>query len=219
MLGFRYPENFRRPYTADSMREFWRRWNITLLTWLRDYVRLPIAGQDRPTPRLYLTIVAGFCIVAWWHGAGRHAVWCGVYFGSLLALEAAGLGAGLDRLWRPVRHVYVLAAAVAGWVIAATGPAAGRYFAAMLGGNEAPTLMAARLLTPYDAGILALALLGAGPLVPSVSRWRVGVDAATTSLLMMIAATALFVWRPVALAIRTVSRRSSPTSGSEPSAQ
>jgi hypothetical protein len=70
MLGFRYPENFRRPYTADSVREFWRRWNITLIIWLRDYLYLPIAGQDRPTPRLYLNIVAGFCIVGLWHGAG-----------------------------------------------------------------------------------------------------------------------------------------------------
>ncbi len=57
MLGFRYPENFRRPFTADSLREFWRRWNVTLITWLRDYLSLPIAGQDRPTPRLYLNIV------------------------------------------------------------------------------------------------------------------------------------------------------------------
>jgi alginate O-acetyltransferase complex protein AlgI len=89
MLGFRYPENFRRPFTADSLREFWRRWNVKLITWLRDYLSLPIAGQDRPTPRLYLNIVAGFCLVAAWHRFGWSALTCGVYFGTLLALWRA----------------------------------------------------------------------------------------------------------------------------------
>jgi alginate O-acetyltransferase complex protein AlgI len=89
MLGFRYPENFRRPFTADSLREFWRRWNVTLITWLRDYLSLPIAGQDRPTPRLYLNIVAGFCLVALWHRMGWNALLCGVYFGTLWRSRAS----------------------------------------------------------------------------------------------------------------------------------
>ena len=67
ILGFRYQENFRRPYTADSIREFWRRWNVTLIAWLRDYLSLPIAGHDVPTIGRYLLTVAGFVVVGLWH--------------------------------------------------------------------------------------------------------------------------------------------------------
>jgi alginate O-acetyltransferase complex protein AlgI len=184
------------------MREFWRRWNITLLTWLRDYLRLPIAGQDRPTPRHYATTIAGFCLVGWWHGAGAASVLFGVYFGTLLAIEAAGLGRVLERTWKPVRHAYVLTAVLFGWIVAQAGMAAPLYVKAMLGLNAAPRLL------PAAAGLdvwlaLAFAVLAAGPLIPSVSRWRVAVDAAATSLLMMAAATALFVWRPFAIVLRS----------------
>ena len=96
MLGFRYPENFRRPYTADSVREFWRRWNVTLMTWLRDYLRLPIAGRDNPSPRLYLNIVAGFCIVGLWHGGGQSVLVWAVYFQPVAGVrgDRARLGHG-----------------------------------------------------------------------------------------------------------------------------
>jgi alginate O-acetyltransferase complex protein AlgI len=206
MLGFRYPENFRRPYTADSVREFWRRWNITLIIWLRDYLYLPIAGQDRPTPRLYLNIVAGFCIVGLWHGAGVNAPLWGVYFGSLLALEAVGLGVRMERWPAVVRHLYVLLAVTIGWVILRAGTAGGAlsFLTAMAGLGDAAGPATARDLTLPLWIALGVAAVGAGPLVPWISRWRVSVDAATTSLLMMMAATSVFIWRPVAIVTRSL---------------
>jgi alginate O-acetyltransferase complex protein AlgI len=206
MFGFRYPENFRRPYTADSVREFWRRWNVTLITWLRDYLYLPIAGQDRPTPRLYVNIVAGFCLVGLWHGAGLMAPVWGVYFGSLLAFEAVGFGAKLQTLPRVVRHTYVLLAVLIGWVIlrAGTLPATLNVLQAMAGFGDAAGRSAARYFTPALWLALALAAVGAGPLVPWISRWRVSVDATTTSLLMMMAATSVFIWRPVVIVTRSL---------------
>jgi alginate O-acetyltransferase complex protein AlgI len=207
MLGFRYPENFRRPFTAGTVREFWRRWNITLLTWLRDYLQLPIAGQDRPTPKLYVRIVIGFALVGWWHGAGWNAVIFGIYFGTLLGLEAVGLGARIERLPALARHAYVLVAVAIGGVIvhARTANAAGRYLLSMTGLGTRTTA-APPEVTPLLAAVLIVAAIGAGPLIPAISRWRVSLDAAVTSMLMMLAATGLFVWRPVAVVARSLWR-------------
>jgi alginate O-acetyltransferase complex protein AlgI len=203
MLGFRYPENFRRPFTADSLREFWRRWNVTLITWLRDYLSLPIAGQDRPTPRLYLNIVAGFCLVATWHRLGWSALTCGVYFGTLLAIEGVGFHEVLQKWPRPLRHLYVLALVTVGWMLLRAESAAGAlaYLAVMAGMGGAPGFAVETYLTPMVWTALALAFVGAGPLVPAISRWRVSVDAGTTSLLMMLAATGLFICRPAAMVL------------------
>jgi alginate O-acetyltransferase complex protein AlgI len=203
MLGFRYPENFRRPYTADSLREFWRRWNVTLITWLRDYLRLPIVGHDAPTPRLFLNMVAGFCMLALWHRPAWTAIPAGVYFAALLAFETTALRPTLERWPRALRHVYVLVAITVGWVMlrAETPAAAATFVQAMIGAGAGGAAALSRDLTPQVWLALALAFIGAGPLVPAISRWRVSVDAATASLLMMLAATGVFLWRPGAVAI------------------
>ncbi len=203
MLGFRYPENFRRPFTADSLREFWRRWNVTLITWLRDYLSLPIAGQDRPTPRLYVNIVVGFCLVALWHRLGWMAFACGLFFGTLLAIEGVGFHEVLQRWPKPLRHVYVLTVVTIGWMLlrVESPTAAGAHLAAMFGLIGVAGATVETYLTPMVWLALTLAFIGAGPLVPAISRWRVSVDAGTTSLLMMLAATALFIWRPAAMVL------------------
>jgi hypothetical protein len=206
MIGLRYSENFRRPYTADSIREFWRRWNVTLIQWLRDYLSLPIAGQDAPTPRLFVNIVAGFCLVALWHGGGTTFLAWGLYCGSWLALEGVGFHARVERLPRLVRHVYVLLVVVVGWVILRSPdlPTAGQFLSAMAGLNQAPVMAAARFTSLALWGAIAVGVFAAGPLVPSISRWRVSIDAATTSLLMMAAATGVFLWRGPSLALRSI---------------
>jgi alginate O-acetyltransferase complex protein AlgI len=208
MLGLRYPENFRRPYTAGSVRDFWRHWNITLITWLRDYLYLPIAGRDDPTPRLYLNIVAGFLVVGVWHGARGTALAWSLYSGMWLALEAVGLGAWMERLPRAVRHLYVLIIVVTGWVILRAGSVAeaGAYLLSMSGARGVSAHGALHALSIGGWIAFATAVLFAGPLVPWISRWRVTVDAATAALLMMITAMALLVWRPVTAAIHTVRR-------------
>jgi alginate O-acetyltransferase complex protein AlgI len=199
ILGFRYQENFRRPYTADSIREFWRRWNVTLITWLRDYASLPIAGHERPTVALYLATIAGFLVVGLWSRTTLHVVPWAVYFATWLAIEALGLGALVGRLPRALRHVYVLGIVMFGWLIlraSAPGPLLG-YTEALLGLSVTPFGASSAYLTPGFVIAFVCAVVFAGPMVSNLSRWRVSVDAATASLIMMLAATGVLVWHGV----------------------
>ena len=199
ILGFRYQENFRRPYTADSIREFWRRWNITLITWLRDYASLPIAGHERPTFKLYLATIAGFLVVGLWSRTTVHVIPWAVYFASWLAVEAIGLGAVVDRLPRFVRHVYVLGIVMVGWLIlraSGPGPLLG-YTEALLGLSVMKFGASSVYLTPGFVTAFLCAIIFAGPMVGNISRWRVSVDAATASLIMMLAATGVLLWHAV----------------------
>ena len=197
MFGLRYPENFRRPYVADSVREFWRRWNITAIMWLRDYLSLPIAGRDAPTPRLFLNIFLGFCLVGLWHGGGVNVLVWAAYSGVWLALEAVGLGTRLERWPRVLRHLYLILVMVVGWVVlrADTNAQALHFLQTMTGVSGPRVLTAWRYLTPGVWTALIVAIVGAGPLVSWISRWRVTLDAATAAIVMMVTALSLFVWR------------------------
>jgi alginate O-acetyltransferase complex protein AlgI len=196
IIGFRHQENFRRPYTADSIREFWRGWNVTLITWLRDYLSLPIAGHGRPTFGLYLHTVAAFVVVGLWHRATLHVFPWALYFGTWLAIEALGLGEILQRLPRVLRHAYVLLVVTFGWMllrVSGPGPLLG-YVEAMLGLSVVKFGASSAYLTWDFVTALVCALIFAGPMVGNISRWRVSVDAATASLLMMLAATGVLLW-------------------------
>jgi alginate O-acetyltransferase complex protein AlgI len=199
MLGFRFPENFRRPYTAESVRDFWRRWNITLMTALRDYVHLPIAGRENPGARLFANLVLAFALMGLWHATGWNVALWAVYSGMWLALEEAGLGARIAGLPRALRHLYVLLVIGVGWVLlrAESVPAALQFLETMAGLNWASGLTAHHYMTTAAWLSFAVALIGAGPLIRSVSRWRVSVDAATVSIILMAGATGIFLWRGV----------------------
>jgi alginate O-acetyltransferase complex protein AlgI len=204
MLGFRYPENFRRPYTADSIREFWRRWSVTTITWLRDYVSLPIAGRDVPTPGLFANIVVGFIVIGLWHGGGSTTIAWAIYSATWLALEALWLSPMIERLPRVLRHVYVLLIVVVGWVVLRSPAVAPlmNVLQAMAGFADGGRLayQASRYLDWSVGTALVVAIVGAGPLVPWISRWRVTLDATTAAAVMMFSAFWLFVWRPAAMA-------------------
>lgn len=196
ILGFRYLENFRRPFTADSIREFWRRWNVTLFTWLRDYEALPIAGHEPPTFRGYLVTAGGFVIVGAWQGAGLAVLPWAAYTAGWLALEAMGFGAVLTRAPRAVRHLYVLLVVLFGWMMlhaGGAGPLLG-YVEAMSGFSVVPPGGALSLLGWGGGTALVCGIFFAGPMIGNVSRWRVSVDAAVASLIMMCAATVVLLW-------------------------
>lgn len=116
MFGFRFLENFNYPYIAASVTEFWRRWHISLSTWFRDYLYIPLGGNRHGSWKTCRNLMIVFLLCGLWHGASWTFVAWGVYHGGFLMLERQGLGKFLDRCWRPLRHAYLLIAVTGGWV-------------------------------------------------------------------------------------------------------
>ena len=116
MFGFTFPENFNYPYISRSITEFWKRWHITLSTWLRDYLFFPL-GIRGPRSRLYRNVLIVFTLCGLWHGASWHFVAWGVFQGLIMVAERMWLLKLLDRLPRAFGHAYALLAIVTGWAL------------------------------------------------------------------------------------------------------
>lgn len=118
MMGFRFPENFNNPYTSKSITEFWRRWHMTLGTWMRDYLYIPLGGNQVSTPlRLYFNLWLVFLISGLWHGASWNFVAWGAYHGFFLIIERLFLKDILKRLGNAASWGYCFFVSVLGWVI------------------------------------------------------------------------------------------------------
>ncbi len=107
MFGFRYMENFRHPYGARSMTEFWSRWHISLTSWLRDYLYFPLGGSHKGVFRTYFNILTVFFLCGLWHGASLSFALWGLWYGIFIALERAFLGKALQYIPRVLQHIYV----------------------------------------------------------------------------------------------------------------
>jgi len=116
MFGFKFLENFNYPYIATSVREFWRRWHISLSTWFRDYVYIALGGSRVSTIRVYINLLIVFILTGFWHGASWNFLIWGLFHGIFLASEHAGLSNILSKMWQPIQHVYLLIIVVIGWV-------------------------------------------------------------------------------------------------------
>jgi alginate O-acetyltransferase complex protein AlgI len=138
MFGFQFLENFQFPYTAQSIRDFWRRWHISLSTWFRDYVYIPLGGNRVSAARNHFNLVAVFFLCGLWHGANWTFVAWGLCHGIFLVLERTAWGAALDRLPRPLRHLYALFIVMMCWVLfrADSFSIAAGYFAALFGAGH-----------------------------------------------------------------------------------
>ena len=116
MLGFEFLENFNYPYISRSVTEFWRRWHMSLGTWFRDYVYIPLGGNRKGLFRQFLNILIVWALTGFWHGANWTFLFWGVYYAAFLMLEKAFLLKPLKKV--PVlATVYTLVVAVCGWVI------------------------------------------------------------------------------------------------------
>jgi alginate O-acetyltransferase complex protein AlgI len=117
MFGFTFLENFNFPYTAQCLRDFWRRWHISLSSWFRDYLYIPLGGNRCPAWRNHLNLVIVFFLCGLWHGASwTFAVW-GLFHGCFLVLERTPFGDWVERWPRVLRHCYTIAAVIVGWVL------------------------------------------------------------------------------------------------------
>ncbi|TMJ01351.1 MAG: MBOAT family protein [Alphaproteobacteria bacterium] len=114
-LGFSFPRNFRLPYRARSITEFWRRWHISLSQWLRDYLYIPLGGSRGSPSETYRNLVLVFLVCGLWHGANWTFVIWGAHHGAFLIIERAGLAAALARA-PLLSRLYALIAIMTGWV-------------------------------------------------------------------------------------------------------
>lgn len=169
LFGFRLPENFAYPYIAQSMTEFWRRWHLSLSSWFRDYLYIPLGGNRRGGPRTYLNLFIVFLLCGLWHGASWTFVAWGLWHGAFLVLERRFSGF-VQRLPRPLRHVYLLGAVALGWVFfrADSFERAWAHFRAMFGmGAGRGDIVHAALYLSTDVRIaLVAALIGSMPWLP-----------------------------------------------------
>ncbi len=129
ILGFRTPENFNYPYMARSVRDFWRRWHMTLTSWFRDYLFLPLAlsfSRRMPAQSYFgiksekLIYIFGISItwflVGLWHGASWTFIVWGLIYGAFLVMEQLGLEKKMRKLWRPLRHIYTILIVMLAWI-------------------------------------------------------------------------------------------------------
>lgn len=135
IFGFHFPENFEHPYESKSITEFWRRWHITLGTWFREYLYIPLGGSRHGRNRQIFNLLVVWALTGLWHGASWNFVIWGLYFFVLLMIEKLYLLRYLQSLQDWVRHVYSFFFIVFGWVLFANEGLGelGRYIAAMFG--------------------------------------------------------------------------------------
>ena len=120
ILGFDYLENFNYPYISQTITEFWRRWHMSLSSWFKEYVYIPLGGNRKGLPRQLINIAIVWALTGLWHGASWNFVVWGVYYGILLIIEKLFLLGALNKLpekLRFIRHIYALILVVIGWVI------------------------------------------------------------------------------------------------------
>jgi alginate O-acetyltransferase complex protein AlgI len=117
MCGFELPQNFNRPYAATSIRDFWRRWHITLSSWFRDYLYLPLGGNRVSAGREYGNLFTVFLLCGLWHGASWTFVAWGAFHGFFLVIERLAPGRALRSLWRPLQHVYAMVVVLFSWTL------------------------------------------------------------------------------------------------------
>lgn len=115
MLGFEFLKNFNYPYIAKSITDFWRRWHISLSTWFKEYVYIPLGGNRKGIKRQILNLLIVWGLTGLWHGAAYNFVLWGLYYGLLLILEKFVLKKFLDRLPSFVQHIYTLFIIIIGW--------------------------------------------------------------------------------------------------------
>ncbi len=177
MFGFHFLENFNYPYISDSIREFWRRWHVSLSTWFRDYLYIPLGGNRKGRTRTIINKYIVFFCTGFWHGANWTFLIWGLFHGTLQMCEEKHW-IPVHRGWRVFNHIYTLLMVTVGFVIfrADTMGQAGTMLAAMFGfgsKNSYGFVQAAALLSPYMIVVLLCAIIGCTPLPKLLAeRWR-----------------------------------------------
>ena len=176
MFGFHFPENFNFPYCATSIREFWRRWHISLSTWFKEYLYIPLGGNRCSKYRWCCNIMIVFLATGIWHGAAQNFVFWGVFYGLLIVAENLLWGKALEkRVLKPLSYCYTMFMVIMAWVVfrADSLGEAWQYWRRMLTWNNNPNLHLADFFAPPFLAVLAMGIFFAAPfpkLFPGIVR-------------------------------------------------
>lgn len=170
MLGFTFPENFSYPYISQSIREFWRRWHISLSTWFRDYLYIPLGGSRRGVARTSLNLCIVFALCGLWHGASWIFLAWGLYHGLFLSLERFS-PKFTGKLPVIFRHIYTIIVFMGGWVLFRSENFAQAWgYLKALGGAYEPSVKTNEVWMNLFAGdvyiALVIGIIGAIPVIP-----------------------------------------------------
>ena len=195
VFGLRFPENFNYPYLAHTVTDFWRRWHMTLSSWFRDYVYIPLGGNRRGLPRQLWNILIVWTLSGLWHGANwTFAAW-GMYFALLLTLEKLFLLRVLERLPRAVGRIYTLLAVLLSFVLFQSErfSAALALLSEMFGAAGTALQSSAAVYALRSYGLLLLmGCIGATPLPKKLAarlgarRWGAGALRALTPAVLLL---------------------------------
>ena len=168
MLGFEFCINFNYPYISKSVTEFWRRWHISLSTWFRDYVYIPLGGNRCGKLRQCVNILVVWALTGFWHGAGWTFLFWGFYYGVLLLLEKLLLGKYIRRLPAVFQHLYAMVIVIIGWVFLASPDlsTALAYLQVMFSFSSG-TMGGASLVMPW-LGMAVIGVVAATPLAKNL---------------------------------------------------
>lgn len=199
MLGFEFMENFNYPYISTSITEFWRRWHISLGSWFRDYVYIPLGGNRVKKGRLLFNIVVVWMLTGFWHGAAWNFILWGLMFAVLLIFEKIWLAKFIAKLPKVISHTYVLLFVVISFVIfdSTSISMAFQYIKAMFGFGKIPLFNQQTIyyLSSYKI-ILILSIIGSTPLIKRCVDYYRGMkwgDKALTILEPIVCALLLFI--------------------------
>lgn len=173
LFGFDFTENFRYPYQSDSITEFWRRWHMTLGTWFREYVYIPLGGNRHGLPRQILNLLIVWFLTGFWHGAAWQFILWGLFYFVFLSAEKLFLLKLLKKLPSFLRHGYALLIVLLGWVLFACADvtAAGNMYKAMFGIGAPLTDQTAIFTLVSSLLLLAICIIGCTRLPKTVAEW------------------------------------------------
>lgn len=167
MLGFDFPDNFRYPYMSKSITDFWRRWHMTLGSWFRSYVYIPLGGNRKGTARTIRNLLITWMLTGLWHGASWNFLLWGLYFGVLLIIEKFFLGKYLEKLPGWLQQTYSFLLVVFGWVLfeMETPALIGGFFGSMVGFGGFADKYSVYLLASYGL-LMVLCMIASNNWVP-----------------------------------------------------
>lgn len=172
MLGFDFIENFDYPYISGTVQEFWRRWHISLSSWFKDYLYIPLGGNRKGKVRTYVNLLIVFAATGFWHGASLNFLIWGLFHGLFLVIERIGFSKLLSKIPKFIGRIYTLLVVLVGWVLfrAENMTVAWQYICSMFNFARWGWVQAVSQLSGMTIIILLIGIVFSTPILPKLSK-------------------------------------------------